>query len=77
VEVRHWAWEDIGIAAFIDTGAAFTAKAPDFSDVGTGLGVGVRYRTPIGPLRLDIAIPLDPHPSDPDFSVYVGLGQAF
>lgn len=77
VEVRHWAWEDIGIAAFIDTGAAFTAEIPDFNDVGTGLGVGIRYRTPIGPLRLDIAIPLDPHPSDPDFSVYVGLGQAF
>jgi len=77
VELRHWAWDDIGVAAFIDAGAAFTAELPDFSNLGTGAGVGVRYRTPIGPLRLDIAIPLDPQPSDPDFSVYVGLGQAF
>lgn len=77
VELRHWVWDDIGAAAFVDTGAAFAAEIPDFSNLGTGAGVGIRYRTPIGPLRLDVAIPLDPRASDPDFSVYVGLGQAF
>lgn len=77
VEVRHWLFEDIGVALFADAGGAFVSDVPDFSDMGTGVGAGARYRTPVGPLRLDIAIPLDPRASDPDFSVYVGLGQAF
>lgn len=77
LEVRHWLLEDIGVALFADAGGAFDTDAPDFSDMGTGVGVGARYRTPVGPLRLDVAIPLDPRPSDPDFSIYVGLGQAF
>jgi translocation and assembly module TamA len=50
---------------------------PDFSGMGAGVGLGARYRTPVGPVRLDVAIPLDPQASDPDFAVYVGLGQAF
>ena len=77
LEVRHWVYEDIGVAMFADAGAAFSADFPDFQDMGTGLGLGIRYRTPVGPLRLDVAIPLDPQASDPDFSLYVGLGQAF
>jgi translocation and assembly module TamA len=77
LEVRHWVYEDIGVALFADAGAAFSSDFPDFQDMGTGLGLGIRYRTPVGPLRLDVAIPLDPQASDPDFSLYVGLGQAF
>ncbi|MDN3719078.1 BamA/TamA family outer membrane protein [Roseibium salinum] len=37
----------------------------------------MRYFTPIGPLRIDAAIPLDPEQDDPDFALYVGLSQAF
>lgn len=77
LEVRHWLFEDIGVALFADTGGAFVSDVPDFDNMGTGVGIGARYRTPVGPLRLDVAIPLDPRPSDPDFSIYVGLGQAF
>ena len=42
-----------------------------------GAGIGLRYLTPIGPLRLDAAIPLNPGPDDPSFSLYIGLGQSF
>ena len=77
IEVRHWLFEDIGVALFADAGGAFASDVPDFSGMGAGAGIGARYRTPVGPVRLDIAIPLDPQASDPDFSVYVGLGQAF
>ena len=50
---------------------------PDFDDVKVGAGVGVRYLTPFGPLRVDAAVPLNPGPDDPDFGIYAGIGQAF
>lgn len=77
VELRSWLWDDIGVAAFVDAGSASSANFPDLEDVGVGVGVGARYRTPVGPVRLDVAIPLDPPPGDSDWGVYVALGQAF
>lgn len=77
LELRSWLWDDIGVAAFVDAGAASDANAPTFDDVGVGVGLGVRYRTPVGPLRLDVALPLDPPAGDASYGVYVALGQAF
>jgi translocation and assembly module TamA len=77
VELRSWLWDDIGVAAFVDAGSASSANFPDFEDIGVGVGIGARYRTPVGPIRLDIAVPLDPPPGDSDFGIYVALGQAF
>lgn len=42
-----------------------------------GVGTGLRYYTPIGPIRLDIAVPTVRRPNDDRFEVYIGLGQAF
>lgn len=42
-----------------------------------GVGVGARYYTPIGPVRLDFAVPTLRRPHDDRFEVYIGLGQAF
>ena len=42
-----------------------------------GVGVGARYYTPIGPLRLDFAVPTYRRSNDDRFEVYIGLGQAF
>jgi translocation and assembly module TamA len=42
-----------------------------------GVGVGARYYTPIGPLRLDFALPTSRRSNDDRFEVYIGLGQAF
>ena len=44
-----------------------------------GVGVGLRYYTPIGPIRLDVAVPtkLQPWPNNDHFEIYIGLGQAF
>jgi translocation and assembly module TamA len=42
-----------------------------------GVGVGVRYYTSIGPIRLDFAIPTYRRSNDDRFEVYIGLGQAF
>jgi translocation and assembly module TamA len=42
-----------------------------------GAGSGVRYHTPIGPLRVDVAVPLDKRTPDDAFQFYISLGQAF
>lgn len=77
VELRSWLWDDIGAAAFVDAGAASDANTPRFDDIGVGVGLGLRYRTGLGPLRLDVALPLDPPAGDAQYGVYVALGQAF
>lgn len=69
------AWQVVG---FIEGGRVFDASTPDFEeDILWGGGLGVRYRTPIGPLRFDIAAPFDPRPGDDAYQFYIGLGQAF
>jgi translocation and assembly module TamA len=42
-----------------------------------GVGGGIRYYTPLGALRLDLAVPTFRRPNDDRFEVYIGLGQAF
>lgn len=77
-EARIGVTETIGIVPFVDMGAV--AASEDFSnlqDPSVGVGVGVRLLTPVGPLRVDVAVPLDPQSGDPDVGFYAGLGQAF
>ncbi|MXN67245.1 BamA/TamA family outer membrane protein [Stappia sp. GBMRC 2046] len=77
-EIRFKVTETIGAVGFVDAGNAFAAVYPDFSEnLRVGIGAGLRYFTPVGPLRLDVAVPLDPGKDDPSFAVYVGLSQAF
>jgi translocation and assembly module TamA len=42
-----------------------------------GAGVGVRYYAGFGPLRADIAVPLNKQTGDADFQIYISIGQAF
>ena len=42
-----------------------------------GAGIGARYYTSFGPIRIDLATPLDPRKGDPKVGVYVSIGQAF
>ncbi|WP_209015947.1 autotransporter assembly complex family protein [Roseibium sp. RKSG952] len=77
-ELRLQFTKTIGAVAFVDAGNAFEGTLPDFSEgLKVGVGAGLRYFTPVGPLRLDAAIPLEPEEDDPDFAIYVGLSQAF
>ena len=68
---------NIGVVAFLDAGSVTTREIPGFSDLRTGAGFGVRYDTPAGPLRVDIATPLDKTENDDPVQVYISLGQAF
>ncbi|MFW5803572.1 MAG: autotransporter assembly complex protein TamA [Verrucomicrobiota bacterium] len=78
-EVR-WQWsETIGWAVFVDGGNAFEASYPDLAEtLFWGAGIGCRYYTPVGPLRLDVAMPLNPDEHmDGNLQFYISLGQAF
>ena len=77
VEMRIAVTDTIGIVPFVDAGTVSTKSMPNFSDVKVGAGVGLRYVTPFGPLRIDAAVPLNRDPSDPHFGIYAGIGQAF
>jgi translocation and assembly module TamA len=77
-ELRMRLTETIGIVPFVD--AAFVSSDSLFggdSEAVVGAGLGLRYYTPIGPIRLDVAIPLNELDDEPGIVVYVGLGQAF
>ena len=76
-EIRIQIREKIAIVPFIDGGSVSTAETPDFANFAFGAGIGLRYLTPFGPLRIDAAVPLNRQPGDPSFGVYAGVGQAF
>lgn len=77
-EVRAHITDTIGVVGFIDAGYVGEESFPDFDeDLKVGVGAGLRYYTGLGPIRLDLAVPLDPGPDDPDVAFYVGIGQAF
>ncbi len=76
-ELRVAVTETIGIVPFVDAGTVSTKQFPEFSDLKVGAGVGLRYLTPFGPLRVDAAVPLNRDPGDPRFGIYAGIGQSF
>ncbi|WP_156905523.1 autotransporter assembly complex protein TamA [Maritalea myrionectae] len=78
VEARYRVTEQIGVVGFVDMGGAFTSSVPgQGGDLYTGVGVGVRYLTPLGPIRADLAIPLKNISGEPNYGLYLGIGQAF
>ena len=65
------------LVAFVDAGNVYPTIMPGFGGFKVGVGGGLRYLTPVGPIRLDVAVPLQPGSGDPSVAFYVGLGQAF
>lgn len=76
LELRY-RFGDFGVVGFADVGQVYGETVPDFSDLRIGVGLGGRYYTNFGPLRVDIAMPLDRRTGESSFAVYVGIGQAF
>ena len=66
-----------GMAVFMDGGTVTNGGKPFAGPWSLGYGAGARFYTPIGPVRLDVALPLERPPKGDAFEVYVGLGQAF
>ncbi|QDP20230.1 autotransporter assembly complex protein TamA [Sphingomonas xanthus] len=68
---------NLGIVPFIDGGTLSTTATPDFSKWQIGAGIGARYYSSFGPIRIDVGTPLNPQPGDGRVAVVVSLGQAF
>ncbi|MEN7535653.1 autotransporter assembly complex protein TamA [Aurantiacibacter flavus] len=68
---------NFGLVAFVDAGQAWEETSPQFTDIRYGVGVGGRYYTNFGPLRFDVAMPIDRRTGESSFAVYVSIGQAF
>jgi translocation and assembly module TamA len=66
-----------GFVGFLDAGSLSSTQTPDFSDIRTGAGLGVRYFLDFAPIRFDLAVPLDSRRGGSDIQVYIGVGQGF
>jgi translocation and assembly module TamA len=77
LEFRQRLYTNWGVAAFVDVGQVSASLKPLPDDVRVGAGAGMRYYTPIGPIRFDIAVPVNRRPGEDSFEIYIGLGQAF
>lgn len=77
IEFRWQAFGDFGIVPFVDIGNVYTEPVPQFTGLRAGIGLGLRYYTSFGPIRLDLATPLDRQPEDPPVQVYISIGQSF
>jgi translocation and assembly module TamA len=78
--VAEMRWQQsarLGWAVFVDAGAVSENDFPKADNLRVGAGVGARYMTPAGPLRFDIATPLDRRDGESPVQVYISLGQAF
>ncbi|MBA2918348.1 BamA/TamA family outer membrane protein [Sphingomonas sp. MAH-20] len=76
VEARY-RFGNYGIVPFIDAGQVYQSSTPKFSDMRFGVGIGGRLYTNFGPIRVDIATPLDRRKGEARFTAYVSIGQAF
>jgi translocation and assembly module TamA len=67
----------VELVPFIDAGSVSRSSTPDFGLIRFGAGLGLRYKTTFGPIRIDVATPINPTEFDSPVVVYVSLGQAF
>ncbi len=76
LEARVRVGRSFGVVGFFDVGQVGTGFGADESELHSGAGIGVRYETGFGPIRLDVATPVGGDTGD-GVQIYVGLGQSF
>ena len=79
LEVRFPIYDALGGVVFLDTGKAWERVEDTFGSLRYTTGFGLRYNTPVGPIRLDIGYQLNPPTGEPfdRYAVYLSVGQAF
>jgi translocation and assembly module TamA len=78
-EARIKVIDAFGVVPFVDGGQVYDEVYPRLTsgDLQWAGGLGLRYYSPVGPIRLDIAFPINPRPIDDAFQFYIAIGQAF
>lgn len=77
-ELRFRLSESLGAVAFVDAGSVSEDSFPELNDLSVGAGLGLRYYTDFGPLRLDVAVPVNhKETTSSSYQVYISIGQAF
>lgn len=76
IEARY-RFGSFGVVPFFDAGQVDTSVYPRFKDLRFGAGIGARYYTNFGPIRFDVATPINRRQGDARVAVYVSIGQAF
>ena len=77
-EFRARVTESFGIVPFVEGGNVYARSEPEDIDLLWAAGLGFRYYTAVGPLRFDVAVPIDKRENvDDDYQFYISLGQAF
>jgi translocation and assembly module TamA len=74
---RFGSLNQFGVVPFIDAGSISPDPWPSVEEMRIGAGLGLRYYSNFGPIRIDVGTPLNPQPGDSRIGVYVSLGQAF
>ena len=75
-EVRY-RFGNFGVVPFLDAGRVGEKSMPSISGMRYGAGIGGRYYTNFGPMRVDIATPLGRRPGEARVALYISIGQAF
>ncbi|MBB6226144.1 translocation and assembly module TamA [Polymorphobacter multimanifer] len=68
---------DFGVVPFIDAGRVGEDSTPSLSGMRYGVGIGARYYTNFGPMRIDVGTPLNRQPGESRVALYISIGQAF
>ncbi|MEM9584294.1 MAG: autotransporter assembly complex family protein [Pseudomonadota bacterium] len=78
-ELRVKARDKLSVVGFTDAGYISSEAFPNLNDGRwhSGAGLGIRYDTGIGPLRVDVAVPVTGPGNPSGFELYIGIGQAF
>ncbi|MBM3927622.1 MAG: hypothetical protein FJ335_04070, partial [Sphingomonadales bacterium] len=76
IEARY-RFGNFGIVPFIDAGQVYDSTLPKGSDLRFGAGIGGRFYTNFGPLRVDVATPIARRPGESRIALYLSIGQAF
>nr|WP_276046639.1 MULTISPECIES: BamA/TamA family outer membrane protein [unclassified Sphingomonas] len=76
IEARY-RFGNFGVVPFLDAGNSYESSLPTASDLKFGAGIGGRFYTNFGPLRFDVATPLNPRKGDGKIALYISIGQAF
>ena len=77
LEARVRVFGNFGIVPFFDGGNIYTGVVPELTGFRYGAGLGARYYSNFGPIRVDVGTPLNRQRGDSRIAVYVSLGQAF